>query len=126
MWSDKEASKDLLGHTVHVRLLKNVNRIVISALAVLCAAIVFLAIRNDVHFNKERKEEVRHKDSLDLTARTQTDCLMLILNNVTDQLDSIRYVQYEHYDMIKRDIDSIKISLEYITRIEKQRLNIKK
>lgn len=106
--------------------MKNANKIVILALALLCASIVILAIRNDVRFNEERKEAIRQKDSLDSTARTQADSLMVILNNVTDQLDSIRYDQYEHNDMMKRDVDSIKNSLEQITRIKQQRLNTKK
>lgn len=106
--------------------MKGFNRIIILALAILCAAIVFIAIRNDIRFNKERKESVRQKESLDSTARTQADSLMVILNNVTDRLDSIRYDQKESNEIMKRDIDSIKISLEHITRIKQQRLNTKK
>lgn len=106
--------------------MKNANKIVILTLGILGAAIVFLAVRNDIRFNKARKQEVRQKASLDSTARTQADSLMVILNNVTDQLDSIRYVQYEHNDMMKRDVDSIKSSLEQITRIKQQRPNTKK
>lgn len=106
--------------------MKNVNRTVILALTLLCVAIVFLTIRNDVRFNKERNEEVRQKDIQDSTARSQADGLTAILNNVKDQLDSIRNVQCENNDMMKRDIDSIKSSLELITRTKQQRLKTKK
>ena len=107
-------------------MMKSANKIVVLALGVLCAAMVFLAIRNDVRFNELREEEVRRKDSLDSTTRTQADSLLVILNNVTDQLDSIRYVQDEHNDIMKRNIDSIKSSLEYITRIKRLRLDSNK
>lgn len=106
--------------------MKSANGIVVLALGVLCAAIVFLAVRNDVRFNEQRKEEVGRKDSLDSVTRTQADSLMVILNNVTDQLDSIRYVQDEHSDIMKRNIDSIKSSHEYITGIKQQRIDSKK
>ncbi len=92
--------------------MKNANKIVILALGILGAAIVFLAIRNDIRFNKARKQEVRQKASLDSTARTQADSLTAILNNVSDQLDSIRRVQHEHNDMMKRDVDFINCFLD--------------
>lgn len=106
--------------------MKSKNKTVILALAVLCLAIVFLAIRNDVRFIEERKQKVRQKASLDSTARTQTDSLTSVLKNVSNQLDSIRCAQNEHNDMMKRDIDSIKSSLDQIKRIERQKLNSKK
>lgn len=92
--------------------MKNANKIVILALGILGAAIVFLAVRNDIRFNKARKQEVRQKASLDSTARTQADSLTAILNNVSDQLDSIRRVQHEHNDMMKRDVDFINCFLD--------------
>lgn len=92
--------------------MKNANKIVILALGILGAAIVFLAIRNDIRFNKARKQEVRQKASLDSTARTQADSLTAILNNVSDLLDSIRRVQHEHNDMMKRDVDFINCFLD--------------
>ena len=92
--------------------MKNANKIVILALGILGAAIVFLSIRNDIRFNKARKQEVRQKASLDSTARTQADSLTAILNNVSDQLDSIRRVQHEHNDMMKRDVDFINCFLD--------------
>ena len=92
--------------------MKNANKIVILTLGILGAAIVFLAVRNDIRFNKARKQEVRQKASLDSTARTQADSLTAILNNVSDQLDSIRCVQHEHNDMMKRDVDFINCFLD--------------
>jgi len=106
--------------------MKSKNKTVILALTVLCAAIIFLAIRNDVRFNEARKQEVRQKANLDSTARTQADSLMAIMNNVTDQMDSIQCVQDEHNEMMKRDIDSIKISLDQLKMIERQKLKSKK
>lgn len=106
--------------------MKNTNRIVIFALCIMCAAIIFLTVRNDVRFNEELKEEIRQKTKLDSTARSQTYSLTALLNNVTVQLDSIRYNQKESNEIMKRDIDSIKSSLEHITRTKQQRLNTKK
>ncbi len=106
--------------------MKNTNRIIIFALCIMCAAIIFLTVRNDVRFNEELKEEIRQKTKLDSTACSQTYSLTALLNNVTDQLDSIRYDQKESNEIMKRDIDSIKSSLEHITRTKQQRLNTKK
>lgn len=106
--------------------MKNKNKTVVVALTVLCAAIIFFAIRNDVRFNKKRQEEVCQKANHDSIACTQVDSLTAILNTVSDQLDSLRCVQHEHNDMMKQDIDSIKSSLDQIGRIERQKLNAKK
>lgn len=106
--------------------MRSTNRIVILAIGVIYAIIIFLTIRNDVRFIEERKQEVRQKASLDSTARTQTDSLTSGLKNLSNQLDSIRCAQDEHNDMMKRDIDSIKSSLDQIERIERQKLNSKK
>ena len=93
-------------------MMRSTNRIVILAIGVIYAIIIFLTIRNDVRFIEERKQKVRQKASLDSTARTQADSLTAILNNVSDQLDSIRRVQHEHNDMMKRDVDFINCFLD--------------
>ena len=108
------------------RYMKNADKIVVLALISICAAIAFLTIRNDRHYNNERQSEASRIASQDSSARKQMDSLSMMLNDATTQLDSIRCLQKDNIKIVNRDLDSINKSLEKIARIGQRKINSKK
>lgn len=106
--------------------MKNADKIVVLALIIICAAIAFLTIRNDRHYNNERQSEASRIASQDSFTRKQMDSLSTMLNEVTNQLDSLCCFQKENNEIVNRDIESIKESLDKIGRIKQQKTNLKK
>lgn len=106
--------------------MKNVDKIVVLALIIMCAAIAILTIRNDSHYNKERQREANRIASHDSFAQKQMDSLSTMLNDVTTQMDSIRYFQKENIEIVNRNFDSINKSFDKIRKIGQQKINSKK
>lgn len=102
--------------------MKNADKIVVLVLIIICAAIAFLTIRNDRHYNSEASRIA----SQDSSARKQMDSLSTMLNDATTQLDSIRCLQKENIKIVNRDLDSINKSLEKIGRIGQRKINSNK
>lgn len=102
------------------------KRLVILLLVVWLGIIVSFTIRNDCRFNNERciaNGETLKRDSM---MYKQTDSMVVLLNQVSNQLDSIRIMQKDYHAFEMRNNDTIKTSLGKIERTERRIFNLMK
>ena len=99
------------------------SRIIILALIVVSAFIFFLAFRNDCRYNEVRRIEAIDNVVRDSLVYKQREIVTSTLNKVTVRLDSIYINQKGDYEMVIRDMDTIKQSLNQIGRTGRQILN---
>ena len=71
-------------------MMKKRNSFVVLVLGVLIVVIIALSIINDYRFNEERRIMGRETDAMDSLMLKQIDSVIVLLNNITVQLDSIQ------------------------------------
>lgn len=99
------------------------GRITILALIVLSVFIFFLTFRNDCRYNEVRRDESSDNAVRDSLAYEQRDIIASTLNKVTVRLDSMYSSQKGDCEIVIRDMDTIKQSLNQISRTGRQILN---
>lgn len=92
------------------------NIIIVLALIVLSAIVVFFTIRNDCHFNEKEVFEASKMAKRDSFLHEQMDSFSSKLAETIVQLDSIRNTQKMNSEMEIRYHESIMKSLEQIRR----------
>lgn len=99
------------------------NRFIILALVVAAGFVFFLVIRNDARFNDSRNVQAHENAIRDSLECEHIDCLLSTLNKVTVRLDSMYSSQKGNCEIVIRDMDTIKQSLNQISRTGRQILN---
>ena len=100
------------------RITKIGHSCIVLSLVVLLGIIVSFTIMNDCRFNEER--------CLANGGAIKRDCMVVLLQQISNQMDSIRIVQEEYHTFEKRNIDTIKTSLGKIERTERRILKLMK
>lgn len=108
------------------RITKIGHSCILLSLVVLLGIIVSFTIMNDCRFNEERCLANGGAIKRDSLLHKQTDCMVVLLQQISNQMDSIRIVQEEYHTFEKRNIDTIKTSLGKIERTERRILNLMK
>lgn len=98
----------------------------IILLSGLLGIIIFLSIRNDYVYNEERCVLNDEKTKKDSKMHKQTDSIVVLLNQVSNQLDSMRIEQKDFHAFEIRNNDTIKTFLGIIERKERRILNLMK
>lgn len=106
--------------------MKKRNSFVVLVLGVLIVVIIALSIINDYRFNEERRIMGRETDAMDSLMLKQIDSVIVLLNNITVELDSIQGTEKENNVIETQNIDTIKSLLSEIKMTSQNILSPKK
>ena len=101
------------------------QRIYICVLCATLLVIIFLSIEKDNHYNRLREMDAIEAVKQDSLLRMQIDTIIVLLNKITVQLDSINDMQKEYNELEQLNIDTVKRSLGQLNRIGRRILNMK-
>lgn len=106
--------------------MKKRNSFVVLVLGVLIVVIIALSIINDYRFNEERRMMGRETVAMDSLMLKQIDSVIVLLNNITVELDSIQGTEKENNVIETQNIDTIKSLLSEIKMTSQNILSPKK
>lgn len=106
--------------------MKKRNSFVVLVLGVLIVVIIVLSIINDNRFNEERRMMGRETVAMDSLMLKQIDSVIVLLNNITVELDSIQGTEKENNVIETQNIDTIKSLLSEIKMTSQNILSPKK
>lgn len=106
--------------------MKKRNSFVVLVLGVLIVVIIALSIINDYRFNEERRMMGRETVAMDSLMLKQIDSVIVLLNNITVELDSIQGTEKENNVIETQNIGTIKSLLSEIKMTSQNILSPKK